>query len=90
MKVCENAQVRQLADYRLQALQVSSDARVAGSRALVGTHIRHAPFFVFFIHFAGGNESGVGGDQKFDRVESTTETRATRCTSSLYPRHTRP
>ncbi|KAF9650121.1 RNA-binding domain-containing protein [Thelephora ganbajun] len=27
---------------------------------------------------SGGNESGVGGDQKFDRVESTTETRATR------------
>lgn len=42
--------------------------------------------FLFFIHIAGGNESGVGGDQKFDRVESTTETRAARCTFSL-PRH---
>jgi RNA-binding protein 8A len=42
------------------------------------------PLFRFFIHLAGGggNESVVGGDQKFDRVESTTETRATRCTSS--------
>lgn len=75
--------MRSLADYHPQGPQASSDARVAGFRALVCIDAQHAPFFAFFIHLAGGggNESVVGGDQKFDRVESTTETRATRCTS---------
>lgn len=44
--------------------------------------------FFLHIHLAGGNESGVGGDQKFDRVESTTETRAARCMFSLSTRST--
>ena len=41
-------------------------------------------FRFLLIYPAGGNESGVGGDQKFDRVESTTETRAARCRLFLH------
>jgi len=68
MKVCENAQMRQLADYHLQALQVSSDARVAGFRVLVGTHIRHAPFFVFFF----SSTSRVGTRVALGEIKSLT------------------
>ena len=42
-----------------------------------GSSSRVRPFIL--MRLTGGNESGVGGDQKFDRVESTTETRAARC-----------
>lgn len=86
MKVCVNAQVRLLTDYHPQAPQVSSAARVVGFRVPV---CANPPFgFWFFIRAAGGNESAVGGDQKFDRVESTTETRAARCTFlPLLPTH---
>lgn len=93
MKVCENPQLRPLADDHLQAPQASSDARAVGFRALlVRIDARRTPFSFFFLYtrFPGGNESGVGGDQKFDRVESTTETRAARCMSFLSTRATRP
>jgi len=58
---------------------VSSDARVVGFRVLVRADVWRAP--LPHAQLPGGNESGVGGDQKFDRVESTTGTRAARCTS---------
>lgn len=90
MKVCTNAQVRLLADCRPQAPQVSFAARVVGFKALVRIDV-HLSLFPVFIYISGGNESAVGGDQKFDRVESTTETRATRCMFlSLQPHRTQP
>jgi hypothetical protein len=80
MKVCADAQVRLVTDHHPQAPQVSSAAKAVGFRALVRVGLLFS--FSFFIQIAGGTESGsgVGGDQKFDRVESTTETRAARCT----------
>lgn len=75
--------MRQFADYRFQVTPASSAVRVVDFKTPVGIDVYSAPFF-FLICLAGGNEGGVGGDQKFDRVESTTETRAARC-SFLSP-----
>ena len=72
---------RQLTDCHPQAPRVSSDARAVGFRALVWIDVRRAPFSFPQIYLPGGNGSGVGGDQKFNGVESTTVTRAARCTS---------
>ena len=65
---------------------MSSDERVVGFRVLVSIDAQRDPS-LFSHPTLGGNESGVGGDQKFDRVESTTETRATRCAFFLFSPH---
>ena len=72
----KNARINPPSDYRPKALRAWFVVRVADFRALVRI-VPRVRFFIF-MHLTGGNESGVGGDQKFDRVESTTETRAAR------------
>lgn len=54
---------------------------------MVRIDVYRAPPLFIFIRLTGGNESGVGGDQKFDRVESTAETRAARCLFFLPQPH---
>lgn len=87
MKVRNNAFVRSLPDYCPQAPQASSAVRGVDFKVPVGIDGQCGHFSFFISPLVGGNESGVGGDQKFDRVESTTETRAARCS---FPSHATP
>ena len=67
MKVRENAQTHSFADYRSQAPQASSAARVVGFKALVGIDVQHA-LFSFFSPFT----SQVGMRVLSEKIKSLT------------------